>query len=352
MTWAGRFRTREYVRGSLWVLPLAGAALGGLLAEALADVEASGRWDYSASTATTFLSAIVGAMAGSPASSSRSAFSSCRWRPGRSRPATCGSGTATGMLKAVLAVLVGTFMFSYGLLRRVEERLRPEPRRHRRRALPRRRAPALPRLPRPLPPPAAAGRGRGARRGRGTAGARGSSRSAVAPDAGDRCRAVAPSASDADARRAQRAGRGDPGDRRRTASCAGRGARLRASSLPHAVGDFVSAGATLDPGARRATPDGARRASAARDGRARRRAHDRAGSGVRGPDHGRRRDQGAVAGRQRPDDCGAGDRPPRGDAQADRDDAGFAVAARVAATPGGAGVVMPTAAGRTSSRSA
>ena len=40
-----------------------GAALGALLAEALAGVEASARWDYSASTATTFLSTIVGAMA-------------------------------------------------------------------------------------------------------------------------------------------------------------------------------------------------------------------------------------------------------------------------------------------------
>ena len=32
MTWAARFRFRQYLRESLWVYPLAGVILGGLLA--------------------------------------------------------------------------------------------------------------------------------------------------------------------------------------------------------------------------------------------------------------------------------------------------------------------------------
>ena len=80
--------------------------------------------------------------------------------------------------------------------------------------------------------------------------------------------------------------------------------------LRHPVGDFVSAGAALIEvyGPTPGPDDGG---STSLDGRARCRADDRAGSGIRGPDHGRHRDPCVVAGGQRPDDGRAGPGPPR-----------------------------------------
>ena len=69
------------------------------------------------------------------------------------------------VLKAVLAVLIGTIVFSFALLRRVEDPENvPNLGVSRVRLLPRRSDRALPRLPRPRRPPAAAGGGGGARR--------------------------------------------------------------------------------------------------------------------------------------------------------------------------------------------
>src|SRR5690349_17763021 len=67
MTWSTAFRIRQYLRGSLWVLPLVGCVLGALLGVVDTQVEKSvhlpANWTYSSSTASTLLSAIVGAMA-------------------------------------------------------------------------------------------------------------------------------------------------------------------------------------------------------------------------------------------------------------------------------------------------
>jgi uncharacterized membrane protein len=67
MSWDVKFRVREYVRGSLWVLPLIGAVLGGVFGSgALAvdeRVDLPGYFSYSPSTATSVLAAIVGATA-------------------------------------------------------------------------------------------------------------------------------------------------------------------------------------------------------------------------------------------------------------------------------------------------
>jgi hypothetical protein len=39
MSWSRRFRIREYVRGSLWLLPLLGAIVGGLFGTGVAEVD-------------------------------------------------------------------------------------------------------------------------------------------------------------------------------------------------------------------------------------------------------------------------------------------------------------------------
>ena len=59
---------RQRLKGSLWLVPLVCAVAGPLLAELTvaidARVDAAARWSYSESTASTVLSAIVGAMVG------------------------------------------------------------------------------------------------------------------------------------------------------------------------------------------------------------------------------------------------------------------------------------------------
>ena len=130
MTWARRFRIRESVRGSLWLIPLVGAILGGILGAGLFQhsrvVDAPSYWTYSPSTASTLLSAIVGATAALTgfvitvtvlvvqiAIGSFSARYMRIWYRDR-------------LLKLTLAVLVGTLTFSLGLLRRIEDDFVPD----------------------------------------------------------------------------------------------------------------------------------------------------------------------------------------------------------------------------------
>ena len=67
MSWASRFRFREYLRESLWVVPSLGAVVGVVGAAVLISIDSHVKvpasWAYSSSTASTVLSAIVGAEA-------------------------------------------------------------------------------------------------------------------------------------------------------------------------------------------------------------------------------------------------------------------------------------------------
>ena len=66
MTWARTFRRREHLRGSLWFVPFLAAVAGPLLAELCVRLEGRvslpAQWEYSSGTASTVLTAIVGAM--------------------------------------------------------------------------------------------------------------------------------------------------------------------------------------------------------------------------------------------------------------------------------------------------
>jgi hypothetical protein len=98
MNWSTTFRVREFVRGSLWVLPLAGGLLGVLLGSGLIGADETlhlpAYWTYTSSTASTVLSAIVGAMAALTGFVVTARFWSCRWPRAPSRPVTCACGTA------------------------------------------------------------------------------------------------------------------------------------------------------------------------------------------------------------------------------------------------------------------
>jgi uncharacterized membrane protein len=124
MNWRRVFRIRLYVRDSLWVLPLAGAALGALLGSVDIEVDKHAHlamlWQYSSSTATTILATIAGATAAltgfvvtvttlvvQMATGTFSARYMRLWYRDR-------------MLKVALALLVGTLAFSLSLMRRVQ----------------------------------------------------------------------------------------------------------------------------------------------------------------------------------------------------------------------------------------
>ena len=66
MTWGRRFLIRERIRGSLWIVPLFGAILGSILGVLLAEVDRHldlpNYFQYSSSTASTVLTAVVGAL--------------------------------------------------------------------------------------------------------------------------------------------------------------------------------------------------------------------------------------------------------------------------------------------------
>jgi uncharacterized membrane protein len=123
MSWGRRFRIRQYLKGSIWVIPFFGGVLGavlGLLEPRLDEaVSVPASWQYSASTASTVLAAIIGAMAALTGfvvtvtvlvvQMSIDTFSARYMRIWyRDR-----------VLKFLLAILIGTLTFSFALLRRV-----------------------------------------------------------------------------------------------------------------------------------------------------------------------------------------------------------------------------------------
>ncbi|HEX6762179.1 MAG TPA: DUF2254 domain-containing protein [Gaiellaceae bacterium] len=124
MTWSIRFRMRQWLRGSLWVVPVVGGLLG-VLVGALSvvldrRVTVPASWQYSPGTASTLLSAVVGSMVAligfvvtisvlvvQMATGTFSARYMRLWYRDR-------------VLKAVLAWLLGTLTFAYWLLRRTD----------------------------------------------------------------------------------------------------------------------------------------------------------------------------------------------------------------------------------------
>ena len=130
MTWARRFRLRESLRESLWLIPVVGAVLGGILGVVVSvadeDIQNPNLWQYSPSTASTVLTAIIGATAAltgfvvtvtvlvvQMATGSFSARIMRLWFRDR-------------ILKVTLAVLVGTLTFSFAVLQRIDEDVVPD----------------------------------------------------------------------------------------------------------------------------------------------------------------------------------------------------------------------------------
>ena len=125
MTWSVAFRLRRYLRESLWVVPLVGGALGwawGLVsADLRAVAELSARWEYSASTAEAVLAAVVAASVGLVGFVVTVSVLIVQMATGTFSARYMRIFYRDWAFKAVLAVLIGTFTFSYTLMRHVEE---------------------------------------------------------------------------------------------------------------------------------------------------------------------------------------------------------------------------------------
>ncbi|QJY47982.1 DUF2254 domain-containing protein [Pseudonocardia broussonetiae] len=130
MPWSVRFELRQYLKGSLWVLPVLGLLLGVVLAQVALAVDDAVRlptgWTYSAATASGVLTAIVGAMVAllgfvvtvgvlvvQQATSTLSPRYMRLWYRDR-------------LQKVVLATFAGTLTFAFALLRRIGEDTVPD----------------------------------------------------------------------------------------------------------------------------------------------------------------------------------------------------------------------------------
>ncbi|MFD7443313.1 DUF2254 domain-containing protein [Streptomyces sp. NPDC059909] len=130
MSWATVFRLRQYAMASLWIVPLLGIVLGVLLADATvwldARVEVPKDWQYSASTASSVLSSIVGAMVALLGFVVTIGVLVVQQATGTLSPRYMRLWYRDRLQKAVLATFAGTFAFAFSLLRRIETDFVPD----------------------------------------------------------------------------------------------------------------------------------------------------------------------------------------------------------------------------------
>ena len=123
MSWALLFRTREYLKGSVWFYPLIGAVLGPLLAvltrQADTSVTVPAVLRYAPSTASTVLTTIVGAMVGLTGFVVTVTVLAIQMATGTFSARYMRLWYRDNLLKASLAVLAGTLAFSFTLLSQV-----------------------------------------------------------------------------------------------------------------------------------------------------------------------------------------------------------------------------------------
>lgn len=130
MSWAAAFRLRQYVKASLWIVPLFGIVLGVLLAGAAvwldSAVDPPPDWEYSASTASSVLSSIVGAMVALLGFVVTVGVLVVQQATGTLSPRYMRLWYRDRLQKAVLATFAGTFAFAFSLLRNVETDFVPD----------------------------------------------------------------------------------------------------------------------------------------------------------------------------------------------------------------------------------
>ena len=125
MSWSRRFRRREYLRGSLWFAPLIASIAGPPLAwafVALGDgVTLPQQWQYSDGTASTVLTAIIGAMIALTGFVVTLGVLIVQMATGTLSARFMRLWYRDHLQKAVLGVFLFTLTFSFSLLRNVED---------------------------------------------------------------------------------------------------------------------------------------------------------------------------------------------------------------------------------------
>jgi uncharacterized membrane protein len=123
VTWRTRFRARQYVKNSLWLAPLF-AALGGLLlAEFALWLDSQSGLpvlQYSPETATAVVSASIAAVVSLTGFVVTATVLGVQQATGIFSPRYMRVWYRDGRLKAVLAELVGTLIFSISVIRRIQ----------------------------------------------------------------------------------------------------------------------------------------------------------------------------------------------------------------------------------------
>lgn len=123
MSWWALFRLRRYVSGSMWVIPVLGGVAGNLIGIAVADSGVfsnfSSAWHYSTGTADAVLAAVVGASVALIGFVLTVSILIAQMAIGTFSARYMRAFYQDGLLKATLAILVGTLTFSYTELRRV-----------------------------------------------------------------------------------------------------------------------------------------------------------------------------------------------------------------------------------------
>src|SRR5512132_3626642 len=129
MTWSRRFRVQEQVLDSLWIVPLLGSLLGTILGFAVAEIDrhidVPTYLQYSSSTASTLLTAIVGSAAALTGFVVTVTTLIVPMVIGTFSPRYMRLWYRDPVLKATLAVVAGTLTFSFSLLRRIEPNFVP-----------------------------------------------------------------------------------------------------------------------------------------------------------------------------------------------------------------------------------
>jgi uncharacterized membrane protein len=124
------FRLRQQLKGNLWALPFLAAVLGPLLGQVTVwldrSVQVPAAWQYTAATATSVLSVLVGAMVGLLGFVVTIGVLVVQMATGTLSPRFMRLWYQDGLQKLVLATFVGVLTFSFSLLRRVEENAVPD----------------------------------------------------------------------------------------------------------------------------------------------------------------------------------------------------------------------------------
>ena len=125
MSWGLMFRIRQTLKGNLWVLPVVGALAGVALSYATIRLQNStavpSGWDYTPTTALTVLTTVVGASVGLIGFVVTVSVLIVQMATGTFSARYMRLWYRDPVLKATLAVLMGTLMFSYTLIRQIEQ---------------------------------------------------------------------------------------------------------------------------------------------------------------------------------------------------------------------------------------